>query len=102
MDFPTMNMPGMPQAVGAVAQGLPAMNKAEIRRPSNSGRKSKIVAILLCLFMGCLGVHRFYVGKWKTGLIQLFTLGGLGFWSIIDLVLLIIGNFTDAANEPLT
>jgi hypothetical protein len=63
--------------------------------------KSKITAILLCLFLGGLGAHRFYVGKTGTGILYLFTYGLLGIGALIDLVMLIIGSFTDAWGRPL-
>jgi TM2 domain-containing membrane protein YozV len=50
---------------------------------------------LLCLFVGVFGVHRFYVGKIGTGIIQLITLGGLGIWAFIDLIMIIVGAFKD-------
>ncbi len=65
-------------------------------------KKSKVTAILLCLFLGGLGAHRFYVGKTGTGVAQLLTLGGLGIWTLIDLVVLICGNFTDAQGNLIT
>ncbi len=55
-----------------------------------------LAILLLCLFLGSLGVHRFYVGKIGTGLLMLLTLGGFGVWTIIDLVLIITDRFTDA------
>jgi len=58
--------------------------------------KNWIVAILLCFFLGGLGAHRFYVGKIGTGIVQLLTLGGLGFWALFDLIMLILGKFTDS------
>ena len=55
---------------------------------------------LLCFFLGVLGIHRFYVGKTVSGIIQLLTLGGLGIWAIIDLVMIITGNFKDKDGLP--
>lgn len=57
--------------------------------------KNRTATLLLCFFLGVLGLHRFYVGKFWTGLIQLLTGGGFGIWWIIDLVLIIIGRFDD-------
>lgn len=55
--------------------------------------------LLLCIFLGPFGVHRFYVGKIGTGIIQLLTFGGCGIWYIIDLVMIVIGNFRDATGN---
>lgn len=57
--------------------------------------KSRLAAFLLCAFVGVFGVHRFYVGKIGTGILMLVTLGGLGIWSLIDLILICVGSFRD-------
>ncbi len=54
--------------------------------------KSQLIALLLCLFVGGLGIHRFYLGYTTIGVIQLLTLGGLGIWVLIDLIRLITGD----------
>lgn len=59
-------------------------------------RKSRLVAALLCGFLGTFGVHRFYVGKIGTGILMLITLGGFGIWYVIDLILIVVGSFRDS------
>ena len=66
-----------------------------------TGQKSWLVAALLCFFLGPLGVHRFYVGKIGTGVVQILTLGGLGFWVLIDLIVILVGKFSDKHGQPL-
>lgn len=74
--------------------------------------KSKVVAALLAFFLGCLGIHRFYLGYATIGIIQL-VLCLLGFltcgittiiveiWVIVDLVLILTGKLNDASGEVL-
>lgn len=59
--------------------------------------KSKGVAFILCLLFGWLGIHRFYAGKWFTGLLQMFTCGGFVVWWAIDLLIIMCGGFKDAS-----
>lgn len=63
--------------------------------PSEVSGKSRLVTLLLCFFLGLLGVHRFYVGKIGTGILMILTFGGLGVWVMIDLILILVGSFTD-------
>ncbi len=63
--------------------------------------KSWLVTLLLCFFFGYLGAHRFYVGKIGSGVAQLLTCGGLGIWTLVDFILILCGNFTDAEGRPL-
>lgn len=63
--------------------------------------KGFVPAILLCFFLGALGIHRFYVGKIGTGILMLITLGGLGIWTIIDFVMIVVGSFKDKQGRAL-
>ena len=65
-------------------------------------QKRKLPAFLLCLFFGIFGVHRYYVGKIATGLLQLFTVGGLGIWVLFDLLVIFLGGFTDKEGKLIT
>lgn len=60
--------------------------------PANYGLKpkNKWVTFLLCLFLGCLGVHKFYEGKILMGILYICTAGCCGVGVIIDLVLILM------------
>ena len=64
--------------------------------------KSRLVALLLILLFNVLGIQRFYVGKIGTGILYLITLGGLGIWFLIDLVMIIVGSFKDKQGRVLS
>lgn len=57
--------------------------------------KKRLIALLLCIFFGWTGIHRFYVDKIGTGLALLFTFGGFGMWIPVDIVLILMGLFKD-------
>lgn len=57
--------------------------------------KGIIATLLIAIFFGWLGLHRLYVGKWKTGLLYMFTFGGFGVGWFIDVARIVFGNFTD-------
>jgi TM2 domain-containing membrane protein YozV len=62
----------------------------------NISSKSRLVALLLCWFLGVFGAHRFYVGKTGTAILMILTLGGLTLWVLIDLIVIAVGSFRDS------
>ncbi len=48
-------------------------------------------AMILSIFLGGFGVDRFYLGQYKEGLGKLFSFGGVGVWTLIDVILIYTG-----------
>ncbi|MCR9216176.1 MAG: TM2 domain-containing protein [Phycisphaerales bacterium] len=64
-------------------------------------QRSFLVALLLSIFLGSLGVDRFYLGSIGLGILKLITAGGCGIWYIIDIILIATGKVRDANGQPL-
>ncbi len=62
----------------------------------NASESNRLAALLLCVFIGVFGGHRFYVGKTGTGILWLFTFGLFTIGAIYDLVLIATGEFRDS------
>ena len=63
--------------------------------PDDVSPRARLVALLLCLFLGVFGAHRFYVGKMGTAILMICTFGGLGMWVMVDLIFIACGIFRD-------
>lgn len=63
--------------------------------------KDWLTTLLLCIFAGGLGIHRFYTGHTGIGIIQLLTGGGCGIWALIDLITIATNSYRDAEGKPL-
>ena len=61
----------------------------------NTSPNDWIVCFILVIFLGFWGVHRFYVRKIGTGILMIFTFGGLGIWWFIDLFMIATASFRD-------
>lgn len=83
--------------------GIPSHGTPSSHQPNHGPAPSKsyVVTWLLSLFLGFLGVDRFYLGKVGTGLAKLATCGGLGLWWVVDLVIIVTGKQRDSRGRLL-
>ncbi|MFK4791820.1 Ltp family lipoprotein [Microbacterium sp. ZW T5_56] len=73
----------------------------QLPAPQGESDKSFVATWLLSYFLGFFGVDRFYLGQVGSGIGKLVTLGGLGVWWLIDLILTLTGSRRDKAGRPL-
>ncbi len=66
-----------------------------------SSDKSKKTALLMCIFGGWFGLHQYYVGNIKKGLLYTFTFGVFCIGWIIDIIKILLGSFRDNVGAPL-
>ena len=100
---PAQPMPGQPMP-GQPMPGQPMPGRAHAGFAGRGGKsdKQKIVAALLCWFLGSFGIHRFYLGHTGIGVIQILTFGGCGIWVLIDLIMILTGSLKDVDGRELS
>lgn len=60
-----------------------------------ASEKDWIVTLVIAVLLGGLGIDRFYAGSIGLGVLKLITFGGFGLWWLIDIILLVTGNYKD-------
>jgi hypothetical protein len=88
-------VPGAPYCTGCGAWFGAATPGAKPKDYEEVSDYSRLLALLLCVFLGYAGAHRFYVGKLWTGTLWLLTGGMLGIGYVSDIVALLMGRFRD-------
>lgn len=94
----TNYIPGPPPAQQTQTSQQPTYT---INNNEDDDRSDFLVTLLLNIFLGYMGVHRFYTGHVWIGVIQFLTGGGCGVWYMIDMIMIAMGSYTDARGRKL-
>ncbi|MCM1048465.1 MAG: TM2 domain-containing protein [Clostridiales bacterium] len=102
---------GRPLSMGSAFNDFPPLdagiytsNEDIYAQNMEESLKSRLVAFLLCFFLGCFGAHRFYVGKTKSAILMIvlcILVIPSTIWAFVDFVMIICGTFTDSEGLPL-
>ena len=98
MDRPEFTALAAPPAPGSFAGASPAPAPQPF---DPNAPKDWLTALLLSIFLGTLGVDRFYLGQTGLGIGKLVTIGGCGVWWLIDVILIATGSAKDVRGRLL-
>lgn len=70
------------------------IGKKNVSYSYENSKKSWLVALLLSIFLGHFGLHRFYLGRYITGILWLITVGVFGVGIFVDIILIATKNLT--------
>jgi hypothetical protein len=101
-----MGMPGPGAPMQPYGGGAPMMQPGmgpmgQMVPGAGAPPRSWMITLLMAVFGGYLGIHRFYTGHTLYGVLQLVTCGGFGVWQWIDIIFILMGKYTDAQGRPL-
>lgn len=101
---PQPRQPPPPQTYGRISPpspsswdgAPPAIARRVGGQSAPEGDKSYVATVVLSYLFGMFGADRFYLGKTRSALVKLFTLGGFGYWWLIDLLITLFGGQRDS------
>lgn len=80
---------------------VPPVNAANDWQEQRAKDDRWLITLLLCWFLGIFGIHRFYTGNTVTGVLMVITLGGCGFWTLIDFIMIVFNVYHDGNGQLL-
>jgi TM2 domain-containing membrane protein YozV len=95
----TNHKPTLKEKIAIRAAEKMAKRQMKVSEPSKTTSKSQLVALLLCFFLGVLGIHRFYLGYTGIGVLMLLTGGLCGILTLIDFIRIILGDLGPRGGE---
>ena len=91
----------MQDKLRAISEMKKDYNEDLEKSKKESSSSLRLIALILAINLGCLGAHRFYVGKCFTAILYVLTAGFFGFGVLFDIVKIVKGSFKDCLGKSL-